>query len=353
MTMSTPRPAKARSRNEDAGVPVAAHCNVLVVEDEPDLQDLLRYNLERDGFAVTCVGSAEEALHALRRGALDLALLDLMLPGMDGLELCRKLRAEPSTAALRIIMLTAKGEEADIVAGLELGADDYVVKPFSPRVLLARIKSVRRRPHERAEAGDGALLRVGDLVVDDARHEVRFAGRPVAMTYTKFRIVQLLARRPGRVFTRSQVVREVQGEMVAVTDRSVDVHVVALRKKLGEGGKYIQTVRGVGCRLEVQGSGFRVQTANLVRSEIFHKVRNQEENKIRHSAFLHSPPILQMICHDASSTGCTERRVFLIRGRSFSLLSCLIRASVTGFFRGLTTLKSTMPKRSVLSVGSG
>jgi len=169
---------------------------------------------------------------------------------MDGLELCRLLKNDPETGHILIVMVTAKGEEADIVAGLELGADDYVVKPFSPRVLSARIKAVlRRKSAEQPEGGD-SVYRVGELTLDMSRHEVRGAGDRVDLTHTEIGIVQALARRPGHVLTRSQIVQAVQGDHVAVTDRSVDVHVVSLRRKLGEAGAYLQTVRGVGYRLE-------------------------------------------------------------------------------------------------------
>ncbi len=230
----------------------AVKADLLVVEDELDLQELLQYNLSRDGFSVRSVGTGEDAIKAVRQQQPRLILLDLMLPGMDGLEVCRKLKSDEATSDILVVMLTAKGEEADIVAGLELGADDYVTKPFSPRVLLARIKAVLRRASlsDTVTQDETTALIIGDLTIDPDRHEVRVAGESVSLTRTEFLILQLMGRRPGRVFTRAQIVQGAQGDLVAVTDRSVDVHIVSLRRKLGAVGKYIQTVRGVGYRLE-------------------------------------------------------------------------------------------------------
>lgn len=222
---------------------------MLVVEDEDDLRDVLDYNLTRNGFAVRCVASGEEAIEAVGKELPDLVVLDLMLPGMDGLEVCRTLTAEHGES-IRIVMLTAKGEESDIVVGLELGADDYVTKPFSPRVLIARIKAVLRRQPEDTDSPPEKVLSIGDLVVDPGRHEVRVGDAPISLTHTEFCLVALLANRPDRVFTRDQIVQGIRGDQVVVTDRSVDVHVVSLRKKLGDAGRYIQTVRGVGYRIE-------------------------------------------------------------------------------------------------------
>lgn len=230
---------------------VAERGNILVVEDEADILELLRYNLSRAGFSVTCAATGEEGLKAARKNPPVLILLDLMLPGMDGLELCRVLKNDPQMSSVRIVMVTAKGEDADIVSGLELGADDYIVKPFSPRVLLARVRAVLRRPVDEPQGGDDEeVLRVGDLVIDPMRHEIRVKGDPVLLTHTEFLILQYLARRPGRVFTRGQIVQNVQGLLAAVTDRSVDVHIVSLRRKLREASSLLQTVRGVGYRLE-------------------------------------------------------------------------------------------------------
>jgi two-component system alkaline phosphatase synthesis response regulator PhoP len=223
--------------------------SILVVEDEEDILELLRYNLVKEGYRVTGVGTGEEALKAVRSSVPDLMVLDLMLPGVDGLEVCRLLRQDPQTRPLPIIMVTAKGEEADIVAGLELGADDYVTKPFSPRVLLARVRAVLRRRKQKPP-DEAATLKVHDLVIHPGRHEVLVKGQPVELTATEFRLLHLLARRPGWVFTRTQIVRGVHGDDYPVSDRSVDVQVVGLRKKLGEAGEYVETVRGVGYRFK-------------------------------------------------------------------------------------------------------
>jgi two-component system phosphate regulon response regulator PhoB len=222
---------------------------IFVVEDEEDIQELIRYNLEREGYTVRGVTSGEAALAAIKDHPPDLVLLDIMLPGKDGLDICRTLKAEPKTRAIPVIMLTAKGEEADIVTGLELGADDYVTKPFSPRVLVARIRTVLRRLVTPAP-DEGDVLRVHDVVIHPGRHEVRVGEESVELTFTEFRILTLLARRPGWVFTRTQIVDRVHGDDYPVTERSVDVQIVSLRKKLGSAGTYIETVRGVGYRFK-------------------------------------------------------------------------------------------------------
>jgi two-component system alkaline phosphatase synthesis response regulator PhoP len=226
-----------------------ANEHVLAVEDEEDILELVRYNLEKEGYRVTGVVSGEEALRRARSQPPDLIVLDLMLPGMDGLTVCRELKQDAKTRDLPIIILTAKGEEADIVAGLELGADDYVTKPFSPRVLLARLRAVlRRRRTEPAAESD--TLEIHGMVIHPGRHEVLVQGRPVDLTATEFSLLAFLARRPGWVFTRSQIVQGVQGEDYAVSERAVDVQIVGLRKKLGPAGQHIETVRGVGYRLK-------------------------------------------------------------------------------------------------------
>ncbi|HKI99632.1 MAG TPA: response regulator transcription factor [bacterium] len=222
---------------------------ILVVEDEDDILELVRFNLAREGFRVDGLGSGEEALRVVRAQPPDLLILDLMLPGMDGLEVCRLLRTDAATRSLPIVMLTAKGEEADVVAGLELGADDYLPKPFSPRVLLARVKAVLRRGGA-APAVEGDTLRVHAIEIHPGRREVTVEGRIVSLTFTEFNILNFLARRPGWVFTRGQIMDAVRGEDYHVTERSVDVQMVSLRKKLGPAGRHVQTVRGVGYRLE-------------------------------------------------------------------------------------------------------
>ena len=221
---------------------------ILVVDDEEDLLELVRYNLAKEGYAVECVGSGEEALASVRRSPPDLIVLDLMLPAVDGLEVCRRLKADARTRAVPIVMLTAKGEDADMVAGLERGADDYIAKPFSPRVLSARVRALLRRNEARRQAELETTIDVHELSIHPGRHEVRLAGRPVELTYTEFALLQFLARRPGWAFTRAQIVDAVKGEDYPVTERSVDVQVAGLRRKLGAYGSYIETVRGVGYR---------------------------------------------------------------------------------------------------------
>ncbi|NLX05979.1 MAG: response regulator [Phycisphaerae bacterium] len=222
---------------------------ILVVDDEEDILELISYNLGKEGYKVMTVASGEEARDTARTKLPDLIVLDLMLPGMDGLEVCRTLRTDAKTAHIPIIMLTAKSEDADVVAGIELGADDYVTKPFSPRVLLARIKAVLRRAAPDS-ASESDTIKIHDIVINPVRHEVLADGKSVRLTLTEFRILHFLARRPGWVFTRYQIVDGAQGDDVVVTDRSVDVHIVSLRKKLGKLGSQIETVRGVGYRLK-------------------------------------------------------------------------------------------------------
>jgi two-component system, OmpR family, alkaline phosphatase synthesis response regulator PhoP len=226
-----------------------ANETVLVVDDEEDILELLRYSFSREGYSVHCAASGEKALAIAREVLPDILVLDLMLPGMNGLDVARLLKKDPSTRSIPIVMLTAKGEEADIVTGLEMGADDYVTKPFSPRVLTARVRAVLRRRGV-PEDEDSGEIRLHDLLIHPGRHEVRAAGSLINLTLTEFGILYCLARRPGWVFTRSQIVDSVKGSDYFVTDRSVDVQVVGLRRKLGQAGKYIETVRGVGYRFK-------------------------------------------------------------------------------------------------------
>ncbi|SRR5271157_4380741 len=222
---------------------------ILVVEDEEDILELVRYNLAKEGYRVACVTSGEQGLREAKEGAPDLILLDLMLPGLDGLDVCRRLKSDPVTSVIPIIMLTAKGEDADIVTGLELGAEDYVTKPFSPRVLLARLKACLRRKRQE-EADETGILRVGAFTINPSRHEVWVEDKPAALTATEFRILHFLARRSGWVFSRDQIIRAVKGDDYPVTERSVDVQIAGLRKKLGSSGNSVETVRGVGYRLK-------------------------------------------------------------------------------------------------------
>jgi two-component system, OmpR family, alkaline phosphatase synthesis response regulator PhoP len=226
-----------------------AHERILVIEDEEEILELLRYNLTKQGYRVDCAASGEEGLKAARAEAPNLVLLDLMLPGVDGMEVCRRLKSEPTTQAVPILMLTAKGEEADVVAGLEIGADDYVTKPFSPRVLIARIRAVLRR-HAASPVADDEAIHIHNILIHPGRHEVFVDDKPVELTATEFRVLQVLAQRPGWVFTRAQIAGLVHGEDFVVTDRSVDVQIVGLRKKLGAAGECVDTVRGVGYRFK-------------------------------------------------------------------------------------------------------
>ncbi len=219
--------------------------HVLVVDDEEDILELVEYNLTREGYKVTCVETGEAALREARTKLPNLIILDLMLPGVDGLEVCRILKKDAKTAHIPIIMLTAKGEEADIVTGLELGADDYMTKPFSPRVLLARVRAVFRRQTQQPIA-ENAMVKIHDLAIDPGRHEVLVKGKPIELTYTEFRVLHFLARRPGWVYTRQQIIDAIRGDDYVVTDRAVDVQIAGLRKKLGAAGAYVTTVRGVG-----------------------------------------------------------------------------------------------------------
>jgi len=224
--------------------------HILVVDDEEDLLELISYNLRREGYEVDCVTTGETALRAARSRQVDLIILDLMLPGADGLEVCRALRSDPQMREISIVMLTAKGDEADIVTGMELGADDYITKPFSPRVLLARIRAVLRRRSRAAAIDDNDAVRIHKLAIDPVRHEVMVEDRKLDLTITEFRILSWLARHPGRVFTRQQIIDAVRGDDYPVTERSVDVQVVALRRKLDKHGDYIETIRGVGYRFK-------------------------------------------------------------------------------------------------------
>lgn len=221
---------------------------ILVVDDEEAILDLVQYNLQKSGFRVHCAAAGGEAIKAARETCPDLILLDLMLPGLDGFEVCSVLKSDSKTREIPIVMLTAKGEERDIVRGLQLGADDYVTKPFSPKVLVARVQAVLRRRREPAAAS--ATLRVHEIIIHPGRREVTVQGEAVDLTHTEFEVLHCLARRPGWVYTRSQIVDTVRGDGYAVTDRAVDVQIVGLRKKLGACGKYIETVRGVGYRLK-------------------------------------------------------------------------------------------------------
>ena len=228
---------------------------VLVVDDEKDITELISYNLTRHGYEVLNAFDGMEALEVAQRETPDLVLLDLMLPGLEGTEVARRLKADGRTSGIPIIMLTAKAEETDVVVGLTLGADDYITKPFSPKILLARVNTVLRR-NEPAPAGTNgsppgseALLTAGPLTIDSAKHEVRVADEPVKLTLTEFKLLSALVGARGRVLTRDQLMDKAMGTDVFVTDRAIDVHVTAIRKKLGPASWLVHTVRGVGYRM--------------------------------------------------------------------------------------------------------
>ncbi len=220
---------------------------ILVIEDDQDIADLLQYNLERERYRVILAATGEKGLEAARQKSPDLILLDLMLPGINGLDVCRTLKDDPSTRLVPILMISARTEEADIVSGLELGADDYITKPFSPREVLARLRAVLRR-HQPEETPSGVSIH--GIAIDTAKYEVTVGGKKTNLTPTEFKLLFTLASRPGWVFTRYQLVNAIRGEDVMVTDRTVDVHVASVRKKLGASGKHLITIRGVGYRFE-------------------------------------------------------------------------------------------------------
>ena len=221
--------------------------SVLVVEDEEDIMEVIRFNLEKEGYEVNQALSGEKALQVVENNLPSLVLLDLMLPGINGLDLCRIFKQNDRTKAIPVIMLTAKSEDADIVAGLEMGAEDYITKPFSPRVLVARVRTILRR-RESGVKDDSSVIQVEGMQIHPGRHEVTMGDNVVDLTPSEFRILHYLARRPGWVYSRDQIIDAIRGHGYVVTDRAIDVQVVGLRKKLGDYGKFIETVRGIGYR---------------------------------------------------------------------------------------------------------
>lgn len=227
---------------------IMAREKIVAIEDEPDLLEVVRYNLAREGYEVVSAEDGLEGLEVIGRSRPDLVLLDLMLPGMDGLEICRRVKYDPETRNIPVIIVSAKGEESDVVLGLEMGADDYVAKPFSPRELVARVKAVLRRGSSKDRPESDSRVEMDGLVVDPERHEVSVDGEVVAFTATEFRLLHHLASHAGRVFTREQLLRHAVGEDVVILERNVDVHIRAIRKKLGAHADRISTIRGVGYR---------------------------------------------------------------------------------------------------------
>lgn len=223
---------------------------ILIIEDDSDILELVQYNLKREGYKVVTAAQGDQGLALAQKLNPTLLVLDLMLPGIDGLTILRRLRADPQTADIPIVMLSAKGEESDIIVGLELGADDYVAKPFSPGELLARVRAVLRRQRGPVSTEPGLRRQVGPITLDTDRHEAWHHGAALTLTLAEFRLLEVLTSKPGRVFTREQLLSRISGGDVHVIDRNVDVHVRAIRKKLGDDAEFIMTVRGVGykCR---------------------------------------------------------------------------------------------------------
>jgi two-component system phosphate regulon response regulator PhoB len=233
--------------------------SIVVIEDEDAIRDVVAYNLRRAGYDVVTASDGRAGLDAVRRAVPSLVVLDVMMPELDGLEVCRALRDDPVTALVPVIMLTARDAEDDVVAGLGAGADDYVTKPFGPRELVARVDAMLRRSARRdgdepaadrdlASDPDRRRVEVDGVVVDPDRHEVLVDGEPVRLTRTELRLLHVLLRKPGRVYTREQLVERVMGDNAWITDRTIDVHVRAIRRKLGERADAIETIRGVGYR---------------------------------------------------------------------------------------------------------
>jgi DNA-binding response OmpR family regulator len=225
---------------------------LLVVEDEDDIRELIAFNLEMSNFEVLKAKSGEEAIQIAEKEIPDTIILDVMLPGIDGFEVCRYLKKNVSTKEIPVIMLTARSEDSDVVTGLELGADDYITKPFSPRILIARVHAAVRRRSETGETKTPRQIKVHDILIDFPRHEVYVKGENVNLSATEFAILKFLITNPGWVFSRSQIIDAVKGGNYPVTPRSVDVQILGLRKKLGNEGRFIETVRGVGYRLQAE-----------------------------------------------------------------------------------------------------
>ena len=223
---------------------------IVIVEDEPDIQEVISYNLRREGFEVFTASNGAIGLSLINKEKPDLVLLDLMLPSMDGLEICRSVKDAKETSNTLIIMVTAKGEESDIVLGLGVGADDYISKPFSPKELVARVKAVLRRGGEVQTTPEQDVIEVGDLCIDIGKYKVSVKGEEVSLTATEFRLLQFLAANPGRVFSREQLLSRAMGEDVVVVDRNIDVHIRGIRKKMNLEPPMIETIRGVGYRLK-------------------------------------------------------------------------------------------------------
>ena len=223
---------------------------ILIVDDEPDIIELIKYNLKNEGYLILTAQTGEQAVTIVKISHPDLMVLDLMLPGIDGLEVTKYLKSNEQTKDIPIVMLTAKGEESDIVTGLELGADDYISKPFSPKVLVARIRAILRRREKNFANTPDRIIQERDMIIDSARHLVTIEGNALELTLSEFELLFFLADKKGWVFTRGQIVDAIRGENYAVTERSIDVVIVGLRKKLKNYASFIETVRGVGYRFK-------------------------------------------------------------------------------------------------------
>lgn len=221
---------------------------ILVVEDERDIYELVSYNLQKEGYKVVCCDHGERAIEVIKKESPALVILDLMLPGIDGLEVCKVIKQDERTRDIPIIMLTAKSEETDVVVGLQIGADDYITKPFSPKILTARVKSILRRAEVREKKSE--VRKIEHLTIDIPKHKAIYRDKHLVLTSIEFNILEFLARHPGRAFSRDQIMDNAWKEGKFVVDRAVDVHIRALRKKLGKGASLIETVRGIGYRFK-------------------------------------------------------------------------------------------------------
>jgi len=253
--MITTRPSVWHSRNRtstDSVLNVMTKRKILIVEDDRSLADVLRYNLEQAGYEVVVASDGQDGLSQAQLKSPDMVILDLMLPVIDGLEVCRQLRSDPATKDMMILMLTAKAEESDQLIGFSLGADDYVTKPFSVKVLIERVKALSRRKSEGVSSSDDVVSCHG-VVVDRRRYRVTAGGQPLQLTRSEFRLLETLIRQPGRVFQRSELIDAALGEDTIVMERTIDVHIRALRRKLGKMAEVIETMRGVGYRFRDLG----------------------------------------------------------------------------------------------------
>lgn len=225
---------------------------IMVVDDEADIRELIRFNLEKEGFEVVSVSDGETALEEARLRQPDLILLDVMLPGMDGVEVCFKLKSDVAFKSIPIVMLSAKSDESDQLVGLKIGADDYLVKPFSPKVLVAKIGAIIRRGDvvSSSSVDEEPVIRFKGLYMNPNDFSVSYKEAPLKLTAVEYKILYFLARKPGRVYTRERIIEQVRGDDVIITGRTVDVHILSLRRKLGDAADLIETVRGIGYKVQ-------------------------------------------------------------------------------------------------------